>query len=328
MSEKSTPVVYDKYVNPPIMVGVSTCLLGQKVRHDGGHKYHHYVKDILGNYFSLVPVCPELEVGMGVPREAVRLEGKPDAPRMIGTKSGRDWTAEMNSYSQKRVKKQDVATLCGYILKKKSPSCGMERVTLYSGKGAGKNGRGLYAAVLIAQYPLLPIEEEGRLNDAALRENFITRVFAYHRLRNLFKGRFSRGAIVDFHATNKYLIMAHSVEHYREMGRLVAEISKFQPAEFRGLYFAKFMEALSSKTTTKKNVNVMQHIFGFLKDRLDPEDKKYILGVIEDYRQELVPLIVPLTLLKHYVEKHDVAYIKNQIYLNPHPRELMLRNHI
>jgi uncharacterized protein YbgA (DUF1722 family) len=204
----------------------------------------------------------------------------------------------------------------------------MERVTLYSGKGAGKNGRGLYAAALMAEYPLMPIEEEGRLNDARLRENFITRVFAYHRLQNLFKGRFKRGEAVDFHAANKYLLMAHSEKHYRELGRLVAAISKYQSQEFRDLYFAKFMEALSFKTTTKKNVNVMQHIFGFLKNDLAPEDKKYILGVIEDYRQELVPLIVPLTLLKHYVEKYDVAYIKNQLYLNPHPKELMLHNHI
>ena len=247
---------------------------------------------------------------------------------MIGIKSGYDWTAAMDDYSKKRVKKQDISALCGHILKKRSPSCGMERVTLYSGKGVGKNGRGLFATSLMAEYPLLPIEEEGRLSDAVLRENFITRIFTYHRLRNLFKDRFSRGAVVDFHAANKYLIMAHSVGHYREMGRLVANLSKFKPSEFKNLYFEKFMDALGNKTTAKKNVNVMQHIFGYLKEYLGPIDKKYILNIIEDYRQELVPLIVPLTLLKHYIEKYDVAYIKNQIYLNPHPKELMLRNHI
>jgi uncharacterized protein YbgA (DUF1722 family)/uncharacterized protein YbbK (DUF523 family) len=312
-----------------IKVGISACLLGQKVRFDAGHKKDRYLTDILGDYFEFVAVCPELEVGMGVPRESVNLVGTVDALRMVGNETGEDWTDRISKYSHRRARELAPERLSGYILKKNSPSCGMEHVKLYSEKGmAERKAQGMYAKTLMAQYPLLPVEEEGRLHDARLRENFIVRVFAYHRLQNLFNGRYSRGALVKFHTAHKYLLMAHSPKHYRELGQLVARVKQYTPSQMRDKYCALFMECLKVKTTTRKNVNVLHHILGFLKENLSSEDKQDIIRVIEDYRNELAPLIVPITLVRHYVMKHDVEYIKDQIYLNPHPKELMLRNHV
>ncbi|MDH4158280.1 MAG: DUF523 and DUF1722 domain-containing protein [candidate division Zixibacteria bacterium] len=318
-----------KAPDAPIKVGISTCLLGQKVRFDAGHKRDRYITDILGQYFQFVPVCPEVEVGMGVPRESVRLEGNVETPRMVGNKTGQDWTERMNRYAEKRVRRRDLSNLSGYILKKDSPSCGLARVRVYGKTGMpDKKGVGLFAAALIGQHSLLPVEEEGRLNDHCLRENFIVRVFAWHRLQNLFAGDYSRGALVKFHAAQKYLLLAHSPKHYRELGQLVAAAKACSPSALREKYTALFMEALTFRTTTRKNVNVLQHIFGFFKKSLGPGEKLDILNVIEDYRNGLVPLIVPITLLRHYVNKFDVEYVRNQVYLNPHPRELMLRNHV
>lgn len=312
----------------PIRVGISTCLLGLKVRFDAGHKRDRYITDILGQFFEFVPVCPELEVGMGVPREAVRLEGPPASPRMVGSKTRSDWTDRMNTYAANRVRDRDMHGLSGYILKKDSPSCGMERVRVYGESGTPKRtGRGLFAGHLLDRYPLLPVEEEGRLNDPRLRENFIERVFAYNRLRSLFRDDYSRQRVVLFHTVNKYLLLAHSPKHYKSLGALVADVKNYPPAEFREAYSALFMEAMAVRATPSKNVNVLHHILGFLKKSLDPGDKKYVLDVIEDYRAGLVPLIVPLTLIRAYVQKYGVAYIIDQTYLNPHPKELMLRNH-
>lgn len=311
-----------------IRIGISTCLLGEEVRYDAGHKRHAYINEILGQYFEFVPVCPEVEIGMGTPREAVRLESSVDSPRMVGNKTGKDWTAKMNRYSEARVKKRDLADISGYILKSRSPSCGMERVKVYFDTSSLRKGVGLYARKLIESFPHLPIEEEGRLSDSHLRENFIVRVFGYYRLQQLFGDKFSRKAVVDFHSKEKFLLMAHSVVHYRSLGKLVAAIADRSPVAFRDQYIAGFMEALRHKATVKKNVNVLQHVFGFMKTQLDSAEKKDILSVIDEYHREVVPLIVPITLLRHYINKFDIAYIKDQTYLNPHPRELMLRNHV
>jgi uncharacterized protein YbgA (DUF1722 family)/uncharacterized protein YbbK (DUF523 family) len=322
-------MVSKKDIETPIRVGISTCLLGQKVRFDGGHKHDRYITDILGSYFQFVPVCPELEVGMTVPREAVRLEGPVDAPRMVGNKTGQDWTKRMSNYTGKRVRQSDLSDLSGYILKKGSPSCGMERVKVYAKPGTVlKTGIGLYARALMDHHQNLPIEEEGRLKDHRLRDNFIVRVFAYHRLQGLFRERFSRGRVVEFHAAHKYLILAHSPKHYKQLGQLVAAVKKYTRAEFRDQYSILFMDALSVMSTIKKNVNVLQHILGFLKTHLSPDEKKDILGIITDYHKELVPLIVPMILIRHYLNKFQVEYIRDQVYLNPHPKELMLRNHV
>jgi uncharacterized protein YbgA (DUF1722 family)/uncharacterized protein YbbK (DUF523 family) len=313
----------------PIAVGISTCLLGDKVRWDGGHKRSRYITDVLGVYFRFEPVCPEFEVGMGIPREPVHLEGDLDDPRMVGNKSGEDWTARMNRYAAGRVAQLAELDLCGYLLKKDSPSCGMERVSVKNAKGMpDRRGRGLFARALMARLPLLPVEEEGRLHDARLRENFIVRVFAYHRLRQVFAGRFSRGRVVAFHSREKLLLMAHSPRHYKELGRLVAAVKDHRPADFRTRYSELYMAALAVKTTVKKNVNVLQHMLGYLRDDLGPAQKQDILQVLDDYRNGLVPLIVPLTLMRHHLTVHGIDYLNDQVYLHPHPKELALRNHV
>ncbi len=312
-----------------IRIGISTCLLGEQVRYDGGHKRDRFLTDVLGEYVDWVSVCPELEVGMGVPREAVRLVGSASKPRMVGIDSGEDWTGRMESYAKKRVAQLGKLDLCGYILKSKSPSCGMERVKIYSGKGAAsKNGVGIFADAWIRGHPLIPVEEEGRLNDPVLRENFIVRVFAYHRLRRLMSGRFTTGGLVEFHTAEKYLLMSHSPKHYRELGRLVGNSKTTQPAVLKESYSRIFMECLKVHATVRKNVNVLHHIVGFLPDGIPDGDRREVLQLIEDYRNGYVPLVVPLTLLRHHVRAHGIAYIANQVYLNPHPKELMLRNHV
>lgn len=313
----------------PILVGVSSCLLGEKVRWDAGHKNDVYVREMLGAHFTFVPVCPELEVGMGVPREPVHLEGDPSSPRMVGNKSGDDWTARMQAWSGDRLEDLAAMGLSGYILKRSSPSCGLERVSVKDAKGMPqKVGRGLFAAALLRRLPLLPVEEEGRLHDAGLRENFIVRVFAHHRAQQVFAGRYRRGDVVAFHTREKFLLMAHSPQRFRQLGRLVAAIKDHPPAAFRDQYLALYMETLRQRATVRKNVDVMQHIIGFLKQELTPPQKQGILAEIETYRRGLVPLIVPLTLLVHYLRLLGVEYLLEQTYLQPAPAELALRNHV
>ncbi len=317
-------------MNERIPVGVSTCLLGEKVRWDAGHKHDRYLTDILGRYFEFVPVCPEADVGMGIPREPVHLVGDPAAPRMVGNKSGEDWTERMNRYSRRKLKELIPLNLAGYVLKKASPSCGMERVPVKGDRGdmPRKVGVGLFAAELLKRLPLLPVEEEGRLNDPGLRESFIVRVFAYHRVQKLFAGGCRRGDIVAFHTRQKLLLMAHSPRHYQELGRLVARVKDYTPGELRERYVREFMAALQVRASTRKNVNVLQHLLGYLKDRLGAAEKADIIEVIEMYRDGLVPLIVPLTLLRHHLKVQGVTYLLAQEYLQPAPAELALRNHV
>jgi len=310
-------------------IGISTCLIGREVRYDAGHKHNRYLTDVLGRHVRFAPVCPEIEVGMGVPREAVQLEGVPESPRMIGTQTGIDWTVRMNRYSKRRVRQKDIADLCGFILKSRSPSCGMKRVKLYAGSGSPqKKAGGLFARALMDRYPYLPIEEEDRLSNAGLRENFIVRVFAYNRLRQLYSRRFNQSETISFHTAHKYLLLAHSPKLYGEFGRLVAAIKKIPPAEFKDSYRALFMEALRFKATVKKNVNVLQHITGSLRDHLSAAERKNVADAIANYEKEAAPLVVPITLIRHFASIHNIAYIRDQIYLSPHPKELMLRNHV
>jgi uncharacterized protein YbgA (DUF1722 family)/uncharacterized protein YbbK (DUF523 family) len=312
-----------------IRIGISSCLLGKKVRFDAGHKHDRYVTDTLGSFVKFVPVCPEIEVGMGVPREAVRLVGYPENPQMVGSRSGEDWSERMNTYALRRVKQKDLSDLSGFILKNRSPSCGMERVKVYiKPDTVERKGTGLFASALLDRFPDLPIEEEGRLIDATLRENFVERVFAYKRLQYLFAKPFARGAIVTFHANHKFLLLAHSTEYYRKLGRLVARIKQISPAQFKKEYRSLFMRTLRFKATVKKNTNVLQHVAGFLKNHLVSSEKSDLHSAIEDYHNSLVPLIVPITMLRHFISKYDVEYISNQFYLKPHPKELMLRNHV
>ncbi|MFH1687687.1 MAG: DUF523 and DUF1722 domain-containing protein [bacterium] len=312
-----------------LRIGVSSCLLGIESRYDGGHMRDGYIADVLAEYFDFAPVCPELEAGMGKIREPVQLEGNLESPRLVGIKSGQDWTARMIQYSSRRLRKADLSETCGYILKSRSPSCGMERVKLYSPTGrVARKAVGLFAAALMKKYPDLPVEEEGRLGDPDLRENFIVRVFAYDRLRQLFAGRFRRSEIIAFHISHKCLLLAHHPATYRQLGWLLAATQDTSASELRQQYRHLFMTALSHRATVKKNVNVLQHIRGSLKKHISASEEADLLTVIAEYHRELVPLIVPLTLVRHHVDKHQITYIQDQVYLNPHPSELMLRNRV
>lgn len=315
-----------------IRVGVSFCLLGKEVRFDGQHKRDAFLVDQLGPFVEWVPVCPEVEVGMGVPRESLRLVHTDDGVRMIGNRGGEDWTDRMSSFAERRAQALAKADLSGFVLKSKSPSCGMERVNLYAsgepGSGANRNGVGLFAAALMRRLPNLPVEEEGRLADAALRENFIERVFAYQRLQALWRGRFSQGRLVAFHTAHKMTLLAHSTDGYRELGKLVAEGKSRARAELREQYEAGFMATLKRLATCGRHANVLTHMFGHMRKQLDDQDKQELLALIEDYRKGLLPLIVPVTLLRHHARRLDASYLLGQTYLDPHPKELMLRNRV
>ena len=249
--------------------------------------------------------------------------------RLITVKTTADLTARMDTYARKRMAELAAADLSGYVLKKDSPSCGLMRVKVYDGRGvASRSGRGLFAARLIEEFPDLPVEEEGRLADPRLRENFVERVFAYRRLRNLFGGKWDTGALVRFHTAHKLILMAHSPDAYRRLGRLVARARALPAKDVERQYTGEFMSALAVIATPRKHTNVLQHMAGYLKDKLNPAAKAELHSAIDDYHRELVPLVVPLTLLRHYVRLHDVAYLAGQLYLEPHPKELMLRNHV
>ncbi len=313
----------------PIRVGISSCLLGEEVRYDGGHQKDAYITGVLARYFTWVPVCPEMEVGMGVPREPIRLVGDAAAPRLMGVTSGTDHSARMREFAGRRVDELRRRELSGYILKRGSPSCGLERVKVYAGDGPpSRTGTGLFARALTDALPLLPVEEEGRLNDAHLRDNFITRVFAYRRLAALRESEPPPAAVVEFHTAHKYLLLAHNPAAYARLGRLVAEVARPPRAGWLDGYGERFMRALETRATIPKHVNVLQHIMGFFKKQLSAAEKRELAGVIGDYAAGLVPLVVPITLINHYVARFEVAYVRDQIYLRPHPKELMLRNHV
>ena len=315
-----------------VKIGISACLLGEEVRFDGGHKRDRFLTDMLGPHVEWVPVCPEVEMGLGTPRESMRLvaaEGR--GLRMITTRTGIDHTDGMNRWARRRLGElaRDQPDLCGYVLKKDSPSCGMERVKVYGHAGAPtRDGRGLFAAALLRRFPSLPVEEEGRLGDARLRENFIERGFAYRRIKDLFDGRWSLGDLVRFHTAHKMSLLAHSTVKYNQLGQLVAGARAIPRASLRQQYEDLFMATLALIATPKRHANVLTHMLGHLKKLLDAESRQELLQTIEDYRLGVVPLIVPLTLLRHHVRAHRVAYLAEQVYLDPHPRELMLRNHV
>ena len=313
-----------------IKIGVSSCLLGEKVRWNGDHKQDRYVRNVLGNYFEYIPTCPEVDVGMGIPRETVALYGTLENPRMIGKKTQTDWTKKMNKYTKDRISELAKHDLCGYIFKSKSPSCGTGRVNVYSEFGSAKvrHGAGIFASAFVKSMPLVPVEDEGRLHDARIKENFIIRVFCFYRIGCLFRDEFTIGKLVKFHTKQKFLLLSHSRKHYDALGKLVANTKSLKLDEIKARYSNVFMEALNYKSTPKKNTDVLLHMMGFLKKILTREEKENILATIEDYRNELLPLIVPIALIKYQVEVHKIDYLLDQVYLNPHPKELMLRNHV
>jgi uncharacterized protein YbgA (DUF1722 family)/uncharacterized protein YbbK (DUF523 family) len=280
-----------------IKIGVSACLLGEEVRYNGGHSHDRYITGILGQYFTFVGVCPEVEAGFGIPRETLRLVGDPEAPRLLTSRSGKDYTDTMLQWAGKRVEELAAENLCGFI-----------------------------ARAFMARFPLVPVEEEGRLHDGALRENFIEHIFALKRWRQVAEEKKSRGQLVAFHTAHKLQVMSHSLQHYRDMGRLVAGAGELSLPDIYREYESLFMEALSRKATVKKNVNVLQHMAGYFKKQLSRDEKQELQEVITQYHKGYTPLIVPITLFNHYVRKYDQEYLQKQSYLNPHPIELKLRN--
>ena len=313
-----------------LKIGVSSCLLGEEVRWNGDHKKDRYIRDVLGNYFEYVSICPEVDVGMGTPRETVALYGTLENQKIIGKKSQTDWTMKMKQYTNDRIFKLSKENLCGYIFKSKSPTCGIGKVPIYSEFGSNKikHGHGMFARSFLKAFPMIPIEDEGRLHDPKIRENFIVRVFCSHRLQLLMKKSFSIGSLLKFHTRHKFLILSHNRKKYDEMGQLVASAKNIKQEELKARYSKLFAEALTYISTPKKNTDVLLHMIGFLKQMLTKEEKMDILSVIEDYRKEILPLVVPVTLIYHQVKKYKIKYLLDQVYLNPHPKELMLRNHV
>ncbi|HNT34593.1 MAG TPA: DUF523 and DUF1722 domain-containing protein [bacterium] len=316
-------------MNEKIRIGISSCLLGENVRFDGGHKLDRFLRDTLGQYVEYVGVCPEVECGFTVPREPMRLVGDPVAPKLLTVRTGQDHTERMKTWALRRVKELEKEELCGYIFKSGSPSSGMERVKIYDANGVpSKVGVGLFAQAFMDHFPLLPVEEEGRLHDSPLRENFIERIFVLKRWRDVLASGRKLSSLVDFHTRHKLLIMSHSNKHLKDMGALVAKAKGLPKKGVFQEYFELLMGSLKLRATVNKHTNVLMHVMGYFKRALTADEKKELLEVIENYHQQYVPLIVPITLLNHYVRKYEQPYLKEQYYLNPHPVELQLRNHV
>lgn len=310
-------------------IAISACLMGDEVRYNGGHKQSQLCSRTLSQYFEFVPVCPEVAIGLGIPREPIRLVGEPRHPRAVGTVNPQlDATQPLADYGQRMA--AELTDLCGYIFMQKSPSCGLERVKVYHANGSPQDGggRGIYAEAFCARHPDLPVEEDGRLNDPVLRENFLTRVFAYAAWQDLLQQGLSRRGLTDFHARYKYLLMAHNPLQYKALGKLLGNMGQSDPAELGPRYFSQLMAALTQCATRGTHSNVLQHLSGYFKQTLSVEDKQEVQHVIGQYRLGVVPLVVPLTLLKHHLRHHPDPYIAQQVYLQPHPENLSLRNAI
>ncbi len=309
-------------------VGISTCLLGERVRYDGGHKRDRFLTDTLGRFVTWVPVCPEVECGLGVPRESMHLEGEVENPRLITTRTRQDCTNRMSNWAAGRVRELEREDLVGFVFKSKSPSSGMERIPVWDqSKMPRKVGVGVFARAFMRHFPLIPAEEDGRLHDLGLRENFIERIFCLSRYRTQVHPRPTLGKLVAFHARHKLQLMSHSPKILKEMGNLVAHGKQLTPRELCGRYERHLLDALKLHATVAKHVNVLDHMSGYFKRDLDATDKIELREIIRRYRCGLVPLMVPLTLLMHYVNRFDSSYLRDQTYLNPHPWELKLRNH-
>ena len=311
-----------------IPVGVSSCLLGEEVRYDGGHKLDRYVTGVLGRWFEYVPFCPEALAGLGVPRPPIRLTGHPAAPRAVRVDDASiDVTGALEATSRRIV--PELGSVRGYVFKRASPSCGIERVKVYHAPGrAPRMGRGIFARAVMEAYPLLPCEEEGRLNDPTLRESFVERVFALDRWRRTMAEGFTPARIVEFHTRHKLLLLSHSEVHYRAAGRLVADAGRREPAHVAGEYLRTFMEGMRRQATRRRHANVLQHLAGYLKRRIDSGDRQALAALIDEYRTGAVPLVVPIRFLRHHFRHAPDRYVEMQHYLEPCPDALGLRNHL
>jgi uncharacterized protein YbgA (DUF1722 family)/uncharacterized protein YbbK (DUF523 family) len=310
-----------------LQIGISRCLLGERVRYDGGHQRDPYITDTLGRYFDYVPVCPEVEYGLPIPRDVMRLVGSPTAPRLVTLKTGLDHTEGMLRWASSKLEELEKNELCGFIFKSKSPSSGMQAVKVYGPSGMPVHkGVGIFAGAFMKRFPFLPVEDEERLHNPLLRENFIERVFVYKRWREFMKEGRSVGKLIDFHSDHKLLLLSHSPKHCSILGRLVAA-AKDHKDDLYGGYIQIMTEGLRLMATTKKQTNVLTHIVGYFKKELTTHEKQELLETIGHFHAQLVPFVVPMTLIDHYVRRFDQPYLRRQHYINPDPVELMLRNH-
>lgn len=311
-----------------VPIGISSCLLGQSVRFDSGHKRDAYINDVLGRFFEYIPYCPEVAIGLGTPRPPIRLTGDPSQPRAVGIGAKDvDVTEQLIDYADSVV--ASLPRISGYIFKRGSPSCGMERVRVYGSEGMpGGTSSGLYAGIVMRALPLMPVEEEGRLGDPVLRDSFVGRVYVYDRWQRMCKADITPSRLVDFHTRHKLLLLSHSEIHYRRLGRLVAEAGSRDIQSLSREYIEILMAGLSRKATRRRHSNVLQHITGYLKRSIDGDDRAELNKLIDEYRQGTIPLIVPMKLIEHHLRRHPDEYLALQIYLNPHPAELGLRNHL
>ncbi|MEZ8194122.1 YbgA family protein [Vibrio cortegadensis] len=309
-----------------IEIGVSACIIGNPVRFDGGSKLNHFLARDLVDYFSFVPVCPEVSIGMPTPRPAIRLVSDEERIRLLQSQdSSKDHTDNMIQFSKQKVQDLGKKELCGYVVCANSPTCGMERVKVYQGNQAQKNGVGLFTQELMEQMPWLPVEEDGRLQDPVLRENFITRVYSLRDFYDSMGGDPTPGKIVAFHSRYKLSLMAHHPESYKLLGRLVAHIKDYDENEFYQRYRTEFMQAIRNRASRKNNTNVLMHIQGYFKTLLTGTQKAELCRVIDQYRTGLLPILAPLTLINHYLEAFPDSYLLQQKYLQPYPQELGLR---
>lgn len=312
-----------------IKIGISSCLLGDKVRYDGNHQLDRFITETLGQFFEWIPVCPEIEFGLPVPREPMHLFGSTESPRLITIKTGIDYTERMLTWSERKLKKLEKENLCGFNFKSRSPSSGIGGVKVYRPSGTvTKMGKGLFGGSFMKHFPSIPAEDDGRLHNPRFRENFIERIFVLKRWQEFKKKGTLIKDLISFHTDHKLLIMAHSPRHYSFLGRLIANTKKEKREKLLSEYIINLMEGIKLIATVKKNTNVLQHIQGYFKKHLTSDEKQELLGIIESYSKNFIPLIVPITLINHYVRKYNVAYLKRQYYLEPHPMELMLRNHV
>jgi uncharacterized protein YbgA (DUF1722 family)/uncharacterized protein YbbK (DUF523 family) len=312
-----------------IKIGISACLLGEKVRYDGGHSLDRYITETLGQYFEWVPVCPEVEYGLPVPREAMHLTGEPASPRLVTVRTGIDHTDGMKKWAADKLSRLEKEDLCGFIFRSKSPSSGIGGIKVYSSSGiTGNKATGIFGGAFMHYFPLIPAIDDARLHNPDLRENFIEQVLTYNRWQEFLKQGGKIRELIAFHTNLKLLILSHSPKHYSALGVLVAQAKKYRPDVLYSEYIKILMEGLRLLATIKKNTNVLLHIAGYFKKRLSSDDKRELLEVIEEYHKGYIPLIVPIVLINHYVRKFDEPYLKTQFYLNPHPVELMLRNHV